>query len=62
MVYLSFSTISQNTWEVSTPVKSAKPVATVKRRSGECRLAAHRALNRAELSAISVFMEGQEAA
>ena len=63
MTYLNYSPpISPNTWTATTPVKSANPIATITRRRGQCTVTAHRALNRAELAAISLFMRDHEAA
>jgi hypothetical protein len=65
VLYTRFSPISRNTWEVSTPAKSPKPIATItRRRNGQCAAAitADHALNREELSSLSVFMQEHERA
>ena len=61
MLYMRFSPVSRNKWDVYTPVKSAKPIATVTRRRGKCfaTTTAH-AINREELAAISAFMDERE--
>lgn len=63
MLYMRFSPISRNTWEVSTPVKSAKPIATITRRRGRCLVTTSgRALNREELLSLSTFMQDRDRA
>jgi len=60
MLYMRFSPTSRNKWEVSTP-KSAKPIATVTRRRGQCSATTH-TLNLEELACVSVFMQEREGA
>jgi hypothetical protein len=62
MLYMRFSPISRNKWEVSAPVKSAKPIATVTRRRGLCSVTTDHALNQEELATLSVFMQEHERA
>lgn len=61
MVYMRFSPVSRNAWDVSTPVKSPKPAARIARRAGRCsvKTAPGRALTRAELAVVSLFMGGR---
>ncbi len=63
MLYMRFSPITRNQWNVFTPVKSANPIAIVKRHNGTCSatLKTTRALNRAELTILSAFMREREA-
>jgi hypothetical protein len=64
MLYTRFSPVNRNQWEVSTPTKSAKPIATVTRRKGRCsvKIMAEHALSRAELAILSAFMREHEQA
>jgi len=64
MLYTRFSPVSPNKWEVSTPTKSTKPIATVTRRKGHCsvKITVDRALNREELAVLSLFMQEHEQA
>jgi hypothetical protein len=64
MLYMRFSPVSRTTWEVSAPVKSTKPIATITRRRGKCLVTGTggHALNREELASISAFMREQERA
>jgi F0F1-type ATP synthase delta subunit len=63
MTYVRFSPINRNQWNMFTLLKSAKPIATVKRHNGTCSatIKTTRKLNRAELTILSAFMRKQEA-
>ena len=63
MTYMRFSPTSRNQWNVFTPVKSAKPIATVKRHNGTCSatIKTTRTLNRAESAIHCAFMREREA-
>ena len=61
MLLTLFSPISRNTWEVSEPAKSAKPVAHVTVRAGRCSTKITKdVMNREELKSISLFMQEHE--
>ena len=64
MLFTHFSSISRNTWEVSAPTKSAEPIAFITRQRGQCfvEVTSNHALNREELSSLSVFMQECERA
>lgn len=65
MLYMRFSPVSRNTWEVSTPVKSTKPIATITRsRNRQCSVTvcSDHALSREEMSCLSSFMQERERA
>ena len=64
MLFMRFSPVSRTTWEVSAPVKSTKPIAMITRRKGQCSVTviAERALDRAEMAALSCFMQERERA
>jgi hypothetical protein len=64
MLFMRFSPVSRTTWEVSAPVKSTKPIATITRRKGQCSvtMTAKHALDSAELAALSCFMQEHERA
>lgn len=64
MLYVRFSPISPDQWEVFTPVKSTVPIAKVTLYDdGQCSAAitAGHAISTEERSSISVFLEEQEA-
>jgi hypothetical protein len=63
MLYMRFSPVSRNTWNVSTPVKSAKPIATIKRsRNRQCSvtISPDHALSRKEMFCLSSFIREHE--
>lgn len=63
MLYMRFSPVSRNTWNVSTPVKSAKPIATIKRsRNRQCSvtISLDHALSRKEMFCLSAFIREHE--
>jgi hypothetical protein len=64
MLYVRFSPISRNTWGVSAPVKSSKPIANITRRRGRCfaKSTPGHTLSREELLSLTVFMEEHERA
>jgi len=64
MLYTHFSSVSPDKWEVSAPTKSAKPIASITRRNGQCSatITADHALNGEELSSLSAFMQEHERA
>jgi len=64
MLYTRFLPISRNKWSVSAPTVSAKPIAHITRRRGQCIATSvpDHALNREELSSVSVFMQERERA
>ena len=64
MLFMRFSPVSRTTWEVSAPVKSTKPIATITHRKGQysVTVTAEHALDRAELAALSAFMREHEQA
>jgi len=59
MLYLRFEPVALNQWDVVAPVRSAKPIARVKQRHGQCSVLVTEghSLNREELSSLSVFMQ-----
>lgn len=61
MTLSRFSPVSPNKWEVSFPVKSAKPVATIVRRKGRCSMLPSRPLGAGELASLLAFMDRLEA-
>jgi hypothetical protein len=60
MLYMRFTATRPNTW-TATSVAS-KPIAKVTRKAGECEcsVTAGRAVSRAELACLSLFMEERE--
>jgi len=64
MLYFRFAPVTTNKWDVIAPAKSAKPIATITRRKGQCSatITAEHAINRAELAILSAFMREHEAA
>jgi hypothetical protein len=64
MLYTHFSPTSPDKWEVSAPTKSAKPIANITRRNGQCAatITADHGLNCEELSSLSAFMQEHERA
>ena len=64
MLYLRFSPVALDQWDVLEPVKSAKPIATTTRRNGQlsATITADHTIKSEELSILSVFMREHEAA
>jgi len=64
MLYTRFLLLGRrrNTWEVSAPQTSTKPIATITRRNRQCsaKITADHPLNREELAALLDFMAERE--
>lgn len=62
MLYTHFSPVSPDKWEVFAPTKSAKPIANITGRNGQCAatITADHVLNGEERAALSAFMQERE--
>jgi hypothetical protein len=62
MLYTRFLPVSRNIWEVTAPVTSTKPFATITRRRGRCSttITAGYALNLEELACLLDFVADRE--
>ncbi len=64
MTYMRFTPIARNIWEVSTPVKSSDPLATIWKKRGQYSavFSEDHAVSAQELRSVAEFMRERQAA